>query len=126
MTQPFLPFGPECPICRQTLPRELVQDHCHTTGLNRERICGSCNGHLGFYEKTCGPSTDERLGRLIQDREHSLSNPLPWWTQQTADEIAKDIRRLAYILKWRKAHAAGIGEPYRKRRARHVRDSVAV
>lgn len=38
----------ECPICRESAV--LVQDHCHVSGLCRDRICASCNNLLGRIE----------------------------------------------------------------------------
>lgn len=37
-----------CPLCKTEC--ELIQDHCHTTGLNRDRICSRCNNLLGRIE----------------------------------------------------------------------------
>lgn len=48
----------ECPICRRTRP--LVQDHCHASGLCRDRICNSCNVLIGRLE-----SQPERLQILL-------------------------------------------------------------
>lgn len=36
-----------CPICRRD--RVLVNDHCHASGEQRERICGQCNSGLGMF-----------------------------------------------------------------------------
>lgn len=45
----------ECAICHE--PRQLVQDHCHATGLCRDKICGSCNVRLGHIEKVKADTT---------------------------------------------------------------------
>lgn len=37
-----------CPLCGESAI--LVQDHCHTTGLCRDRICTRCNVILGRVE----------------------------------------------------------------------------
>lgn len=37
-----------CPLCGNKA--ELVQDHCHKSGLNRDRICNRCNQLLGRIE----------------------------------------------------------------------------
>ena len=39
--------GP-CAIC--LTHTSLVSDHHHTTGLNRGRLCGTCNAGLGFFK----------------------------------------------------------------------------
>ena len=39
-----------CPICGQLAV--LVQDHCHASGLCRDRICNRCNVLLGRIEAT--------------------------------------------------------------------------
>lgn len=41
-------FG-TCPLCLVE-NIQLVRDHCHWTGLNRERICRPCNGALGIFK----------------------------------------------------------------------------
>ena len=41
-------FG-TCPICLVG-PVQLVNDHCHWTGKDRERICRSCNAALGLFK----------------------------------------------------------------------------
>lgn len=51
----------ECPICRRQ--QALVQDHCHTTGLNRGRICCRCNTLVGRLEWQ--PEQLERLRAYI-------------------------------------------------------------
>lgn len=43
-----------CAICKKhqiNFKRQLAVDHCHTTGIVRKLLCGSCNTHLGYYEK---------------------------------------------------------------------------
>jgi hypothetical protein len=37
-----------CPLCGEMAA--LVQDHCHDTGLCRDRICTRCNNLLGRLE----------------------------------------------------------------------------
>jgi hypothetical protein len=48
--------GDNCAICGREKPnarwrRELVIDHCHTTGAVRGLLCNRCNTHLGWYEE---------------------------------------------------------------------------
>ena len=46
-------FG-SCYICgrHQTeLKKTLAVDHCHITGKVRKLLCGTCNTHLGIFEK---------------------------------------------------------------------------
>jgi hypothetical protein len=45
--QPAKPVE-QCPLCGESAT--LVQDHCHETGLNRDRICTRCNNLLGRLE----------------------------------------------------------------------------
>ena len=44
------PRRENCPICHELAV--LVQDHCHTTSLCRDRICHRCNVLLGRIEAT--------------------------------------------------------------------------
>lgn len=38
-----------CVICKKKFTRrQLVQDHCHQTGLQRGRICSKCNVMIGM------------------------------------------------------------------------------
>jgi hypothetical protein len=50
----LLAQGGGCAICKRT-PEEnkkmLAVDHDHTTGKNRDLLCGSCNICIGFLEK---------------------------------------------------------------------------
>ena len=52
------PVTETCPICGERAV--LVQDHCHTTSLCRDRICGGCNVLLGRIE-----SQPTRLEQLL-------------------------------------------------------------
>ena len=46
----YKPVRETCPLCGSAAV--LVQDHCHTTGLCRDRICNRCNNLLGRVEST--------------------------------------------------------------------------
>lgn len=79
----------ECPICTWLWPGtiRLVQDHCHVTGLLRDRICDSCNVCLGYLEK-------------------KPRGPHCYW-HPNEDLETLDRARFAYIAKWREAHKRG-------------------
>jgi hypothetical protein len=60
--------GDNCAICGREKPfarwrRELVIDHCHTTGAVRGLLCNRCNTHLGWYEE----NLDKIKGYLDDD-----------------------------------------------------------
>ena len=50
-----------CAIC-DARDRELVIDHCHTTGKVRQMLCTPCNSGLGLY--------GEDKGRLLRAVEY--------------------------------------------------------
>jgi Recombination endonuclease VII len=42
--------GGVCMVCGQGPAKDLVVDHCHTTGRIRGLLCGSCNMGLGLFK----------------------------------------------------------------------------
>lgn len=59
--------GGSCAICG--LPEKLVVDHCHSTGIVRGLICGSCNKGLGGFR-----DSEEALDRAITYLQISRAN----------------------------------------------------
>jgi hypothetical protein len=54
-----------CPICKR--PGDMVADHCHETGVSRERICRKCNAGLGMFMDD--PKALRRAAKYIEKHE---------------------------------------------------------
>ena len=52
-----------CPICLKE--KKLFNDHCHESGLDRDKICGTCNSGIGFFKEDI-----DALFRAIQYISH--------------------------------------------------------
>lgn len=51
-----------CPLCGHW--RKMVQDHCHTTGKDRELLCNPCNMALGQFDDC--PATLRRAAEYLE------------------------------------------------------------
>lgn len=60
-----------CPLCRRYAV--LVNDHCHRSGYNRDRICNLCNIGLG----------------LFRDDVHALERAIAYLLRHRADHAER-------------------------------------
>jgi hypothetical protein len=58
-----------CLICSR-VPKKLVVDHDHSSGVYRGLLCGNCNSGIGFLGENI-----ENLTRAIKYIEHFTANP---------------------------------------------------
>ena len=76
-----------CAICRRDA--ELVQDHCHTSKLCRDRICNRCNVLLGLIESRRSTDLDKLLAYIERwewEHEHGGTPYRAGIVQQVGDQ----------------------------------------